>query len=50
MEAAKTRGGLIGRMQQGAAAASAALAFARLYVLPVKRHELPRRVRVAPTW
>jgi magnesium-protoporphyrin IX monomethyl ester (oxidative) cyclase len=50
MEAAKTRGGLIGRMQQGAAAASAALAFARLYVLPVKRHELPRRVRVAPAW
>ena len=30
---------------------SGALTFVtRLYLLPVKRHELPRDVRVAPAW
>jgi magnesium-protoporphyrin IX monomethyl ester (oxidative) cyclase len=24
--------------------------FARLYLLPVKRHDLPQQVRVAPAW
>ncbi len=50
MEAAKARGGLIGRLQQGALAVAGAATFARLYLLPVKHHELPRQVRVAPAW
>jgi len=50
MDEAKARGGLVGRLQQGALALSGALSFARLYLLPVKRHELPRDVRVAPAW
>ena len=50
MDAAKARGGLVGRLQQGALAVSAAATFARLYLLPVHRHELPREVRVAPAW
>lgn len=47
---AKARGGLLGRLQQGVCAAQATLCFARLYLLPVKRHELPGEMRVAPTW
>jgi len=50
MDAAKARGGLVGRLQQGALAVAAATTFARLYLLPVHRHELPREVRVAPAW
>jgi magnesium-protoporphyrin IX monomethyl ester (oxidative) cyclase len=50
LEAAKARGGLIGRLQQGALALAGVATFARLYLLPVRRHELPRDVRVAPAW
>ena len=50
IDAAKARGGLIGRLQQGWCAAGAALTFARLYLHPVHRHELPADMRVAPTW
>jgi magnesium-protoporphyrin IX monomethyl ester (oxidative) cyclase len=50
MDAAKARGGVIGKLQQGALALAGAAAFARLYLLPVHRHELPRDVRVAPAW
>jgi magnesium-protoporphyrin IX monomethyl ester (oxidative) cyclase len=48
--AAKARGGVIGRMKQGALALAAAATFARLYVLPTLRHELPRSVRMQPAW
>ena len=34
----------------GALAVAGLLTFARLYVLPVKRHDLPVQVRVAPAW
>ncbi|CAN5338454.1 magnesium-protoporphyrin IX monomethyl ester (oxidative) cyclase [soil metagenome] len=47
---AKQRGGLIGKLQQGACAVRAALCFGRLYLLPTVRHELPREMRVAPSW
>lgn len=47
---AKARGGLIGKLQQGVCAVRATLCFARLYLLPVKTHELPREMRVAPSW
>jgi magnesium-protoporphyrin IX monomethyl ester (oxidative) cyclase len=50
LEAAKARGGLIGKLRQGALALAGVATFARLYLLPVRRHELPRDVRVAPAW
>jgi hypothetical protein len=28
----------------------AATAFAKLYFLPVHRHEIPQQIRVAPAW
>ncbi len=50
MEAAKARGGLVGKLRQAGLAAAGAATFARLYLLPVKRHALPEQVRVAPAW
>lgn len=47
---AKARGGLVGRLRQAGWAAAGALTFARMYLLPVKRHALPAQVRVAPAW
>jgi len=47
---AKARGGLVGKLQQAAWAAAGAATFVRLYCLPVKRHELPAEMRVAPAW
>ncbi len=46
----RARGGLVGRLQQGFAAAGAALSFARLYLHPVRRHALPATIRVTPAW
>jgi magnesium-protoporphyrin IX monomethyl ester (oxidative) cyclase len=48
--AAKARGGLIGKLQQAGLAASGVFTFAKLYFLPVRRHELPAQVRLAPAW
>jgi magnesium-protoporphyrin IX monomethyl ester (oxidative) cyclase len=48
--AAKTRGGLVGAVKRLALAASAALTFGRLYLLPVKHHDLPEQVCMAPAW
>ena len=50
MEAAKARGGLIGKLQQGWHAARAAATFARLYFMPVIAQEISREVRLAPSW
>jgi magnesium-protoporphyrin IX monomethyl ester (oxidative) cyclase len=50
IDAAKARGGLVGKLQQAGWALAGAATFARLYLLPVKRHELPVKVRVAPAW
>jgi len=50
MDAAKARGGIVGRLQQGFLAAAGLATFARIYLLPVQHHELPRDVRVAPAW
>ena len=47
---AKARGGIIGRLQQGVCALAAAATFARLYVLPVKRNNIPATVLMAPAW
>jgi magnesium-protoporphyrin IX monomethyl ester (oxidative) cyclase len=50
MDAAKQRGGLLGRLQQGWCAARGVATFARLFLLPVKQHALPEQVRLAPAW
>jgi magnesium-protoporphyrin IX monomethyl ester (oxidative) cyclase len=48
--AAKARGGIVGHLKMGACAVAGALTFARLYLLPVKRHALPEQIRMAPAW
>ena len=50
MSAAKARGGVVGLLKQAGLAAQGLLTFVRLYLLPVRRHELPMQVRVAPVW
>jgi magnesium-protoporphyrin IX monomethyl ester (oxidative) cyclase len=50
IDAAKARGGVWGKLAQAGLAAQAAATFAKLYLLPVKRHDLPVQVRVAPAW
>ena len=50
MDAAKARGGLVGKLQQAGLAVAGLAAFARLYILPVRHHELPQQVRMAPAW
>jgi magnesium-protoporphyrin IX monomethyl ester (oxidative) cyclase len=50
MNAAKKRGGVVGKLQQAGCALQGLATFVRLYVMPVKRHELPTQMRVAPAW
>ncbi len=50
IDAAKARGGVLGKLAQAGLAAQAVLTFGRLYLLPVKRHDLPAQIRVAPVW
>jgi magnesium-protoporphyrin IX monomethyl ester (oxidative) cyclase len=49
-EAAKARGGVLGACRRVGLGLAAAATFVRLYLLPVRRHELPAQVRVAPAW
>jgi magnesium-protoporphyrin IX monomethyl ester (oxidative) cyclase len=49
-DAAAARGGVVGKLQQAAAAVTGAITFARLYLQPVKKHALPAQIRVAPAW
>ena len=50
INAAKAQGGLLGFIKQGCWAATGLATFARLYVLPVRHHELPTELRVVPVW
>jgi magnesium-protoporphyrin IX monomethyl ester (oxidative) cyclase len=50
IDAAKARGGVMGKLAQAGLAAQALATFAKLYLLPVNRHDLPVQVRVAPAW
>jgi magnesium-protoporphyrin IX monomethyl ester (oxidative) cyclase len=50
MERAKAQGGAMGLLKRGGWAVSAAVTYARLYLLPTKSNELPVQVRMAPTW
>jgi magnesium-protoporphyrin IX monomethyl ester (oxidative) cyclase len=49
-ERARQQGGVLGRLKWAAHGAVAAANFARLYLLPVRRNELPREVRMVPAW
>ncbi len=40
----------LGRLKRAGLALAAAATFVRLYLLPVKRNELPAQVRMAPAW
>ncbi len=48
--AARAQGGLAGKAKRAALALNAALIFARLFVLPVKRTALPATTLLAPAW
>jgi magnesium-protoporphyrin IX monomethyl ester (oxidative) cyclase len=50
MAEAKARGGLIGRLRQGACAVAGLTTFARLYFLPTRKNALPQTVRMRPAW
>jgi magnesium-protoporphyrin IX monomethyl ester (oxidative) cyclase len=50
MEAARARGGVLGRLRQAGFAIASAATFARLYLLPVKHNALPQFARLAPAW
>jgi magnesium-protoporphyrin IX monomethyl ester (oxidative) cyclase len=50
INAAKAQGGVLGKLKQGWLAAQGLATFARLYLLPVKRHDLPAEIRMAPAW
>ena len=47
---ARAQGGIAGRAKQAALTAGAALAFARLFLLPVRRVAAPAQVRLVPAW
>jgi len=50
VDVAKQRGGLLGKLTQAKCAVQAFGTFARLYMLPVHRHDLPATIRMAPVW
>ncbi len=50
MDAAKARGGLLGKLTQARCAVMAFATFARLYLMPVHKHALPATVRMVPVW
>ena len=52
IDAAKAQAGLVGGITRVAltAAAAVAVAFARLYLTPVKRNLAPATVRLVPAW
>ena len=47
---AKARGGIGGALERGWRALQAAATFGRLFLLPVRSHEMPSSVRVEPAW
>ncbi|MCF7983148.1 MAG: magnesium-protoporphyrin IX monomethyl ester (oxidative) cyclase [Thiohalocapsa sp.] len=49
-EAAQARRGPIGGLKRVGLAAAGAVVFARMYLIPTKRNDLPGSVRLAPTW
>ncbi len=50
MNAGKVQGGPLGLLKRGYWAAVGASTFVRLYLLPMKHHELPAQIRMQPVW
>ena len=50
LDAAKARGGIAGGIKRVALAGAAAVAFARLFVLPTVPSQLPGKIRLVPAW
>ena len=50
IDAATKRGGVIGAVKRAGLVAAAAVAFARLYLVPVKRNAVAADVRLVPAW
>lgn len=50
INAARAQGGVMGALRQARWAAVGAFTFARLFVLPVQRHELPASARTVAAW
>ena len=49
-EVADAQGVLLRKLSKASLAVSAAVVFARLYMLPSKKNELPREIRLEPIW
>jgi magnesium-protoporphyrin IX monomethyl ester (oxidative) cyclase len=50
MDEYKAKGGLLAKMMVPILGVRAGLVFVRAYFLPVHNHELPRNVRLVPSW
>jgi magnesium-protoporphyrin IX monomethyl ester (oxidative) cyclase len=50
MAEADRRPGFLARLRKAGLGAAAAVNFARLYLIPAKRNDLPQQVRLAPAW
>ncbi len=50
MDACDAKGGLLAKAKKLGLRAQAAATFARLYMLPVEKNELPERIRLSPAW
>ena len=50
LNAATAQGGFVGLLKKGYWAAVGASTFVRLYLLPMKQHELPTHIRMQPVW
>ena len=50
LEAAQAEGGWWAKLRRGALTAAAGGEFARLYLIPAKRHALPAQIRLEPIW
>ncbi|MEL7089654.1 MAG: magnesium-protoporphyrin IX monomethyl ester (oxidative) cyclase, partial [Planctomycetota bacterium] len=50
MDQAHAQGGILGKLRKIGLGARAGLIFARMYLLPVKKNELPEHSRLQPVW